>query len=185
MLRTLWNELWCLPGFEVRLWAVVANVPQRLLYSNAAEGWALLASDPRALGTGGGGSCLVINRSAKAVPLESWVTALISCETLGKNWKKVLKNSGVKMRNRFFAEIRCTSGQCFYSGYWCYNSSVCCVKAVKTEFLHLFVFLPVDVRSWQVPPKSQEATRLCSQGLLGSTGKTEFSQKNSLSVLPL
>lgn len=86
------------------------------------------------------------------------------------------------MRNRFVAEIIDVPPGSGFSLDICATIFLLCKDH---EFLHLFVFLSVDVRSWQIPPKSQEATRLCSQGLLGSTGKTEFSQKNSLSVLPL
>lgn len=53
-----------------------------------------------------------------------------------------------------------------------------CLLCKGNGFWNLFTFLPVDVRSWQIPPKSQEATGLRSKGLLGSTGKTDFSHEN-------
>lgn len=91
------------------------------------------------------------------------------------------------IRNRPIAEIiDVPPGSVFL---WILVLQSFCLLCKGCLFLHLFVFLSVDVRSWQVPPKSQEATRLRSQGLLGSTGKTEPSQSCSLylvlSVLPL
>lgn len=82
------------------------------------------------------------------------------------------------VRNRLIAEIiDVPPGSVFL---WILVLQFFCLLCKGCGFLHLFVFLSVDVGSWQIPPKSQEATRLCSQGLLGSTGKTEFSQENSL-----
>lgn len=49
-----------------------------------------------------------------------------------------------------------------------------CLFCKGNGFWNVFTFSSTDVRSRQVPPKSQEATGLCSKGLLGSTGKIIF-----------
>lgn len=122
---------------------------------------------------------ITVNESAKALVLESWVTCLISCETLGKNWRKFLKKQHCCHHKKLTGcgNNRCTHKQgCFFFFWiWVLQSYLLCKG---NGFWNLFTFLSVDGRSWQIPPKSQEATGLCSEGLLGSTGKADYSQEN-------
>lgn len=108
--------------------------------------------------------------------LESPVTHLISCKTLGKSWRKFFLKTVLlswwETEQAGCWNNRGTCGYCFF--LWILVLQSFCLFCKGNGFWNVFTFSSTDVRSRQVPPKSQEATGLCSKGLLGSTGKITF-----------